>query len=277
MLIPLKSPQDASKLLRLLPTLELQFRQALSTLPEVHYFRCVLVTGGSDLALIATIDGAVDDFLDDFITAAGTLIDQLLEFASPPVPLPVSLRRADFKQYVKEHNAPAPFWYSATPPSTAAQLLASAKTAGMDGGDPLSAPTQNTLCAIFEVLSPNDAAQLRGLMMQAAPQVLQAFSAVGTVHFARFLFLKNETQFGIITVFDGTFEKYSRDFVNILGQVFDALLAHVVGGDSSLIPVKDHFDQFHKIVASSNYAPPSIWYCAYPKLTTPNVQTLGTP
>jgi hypothetical protein len=269
-IFPVKSPRASAQLLRLLPTLQGRLRQAVAALPQTHFFRCMLINEGSELAMMATYDGSTDEFLDGLLNRAGTILDQLLEFACPPAPLPVTMRRGEFKRYVLAVNAPAPFWYSATPQLSVSAIRDKSKAAGRDSGDPVTDPSQNTLCAILNVKSPADAVQLRGLMLARTPQVLQAFADVGTVHFARFLFLRNETQFAIITAFDGTFEKYSHDFVEKLGQIFDALLAHVVGGDASLIPVQQHFDAFHKIIVDSNYAPPTIWYSAYPRLSVQN-------
>lgn len=272
--VPVRSPEAASALLRLMPALEAETRKSMTRLPEVHFFRCVLINGGTELAIIATVDGELDPFLDKLIAEAGTLLDCMLEFTTPPVPLPVSLRRTEFKRYVRAHNAPAPFWYGEAAKITATELRIRAETAAIPPGDPTSKPLQNTLCAILDVRSIKDAVQLRQLILSTSPRVLAAFDSVGTVHFARFLFLNNETKFAIITAFDGTFEAYSRDFVDRLGPVFDALLPHVEGGDSNLIPVKEHFDAFHRIIVDSNFSPPSIWYSAYPSLSVQNVRKL---
>jgi len=276
-IFPLKSAFASARLLRLLPTLQGGLRQALADLTQTHFFRCVLINDGSELAMIATFDGTTDGFLDGLVERAGTLLDQIMEFVCPPSPVPVAMRRSEFKRYVLARSAPAPFWYTATPQLSAPQVRIKAQSAGIDPGDSLTSPEQNTLCAILNVRSCDDAVQLRGLMQAQAPLVLRAFADVGTVHFARFLFLRNETQFAIITAFDGTFEKYSHDFVEKLGPIFDALLIHVVGGDASLIPVQQHFPAFHQIIVDSNYAPPTIWYSAYPRLSVQNKFVLQTP
>jgi len=181
---------------------------------------------------------------------------------------------SEFKRYVIAHNAPSAFWFCDVPSMSAVAMRKAAEAASIPPGDQASQPTQNTLCAILNVKPGKDAAQLRELMLKTTSEVLKAFSTVGTVHFARFLFLNNETKFAIVTAFDGSFDDYSRDFVDVLGHVFDGLLIHVEGGDSSLIPVKEHFDAFHQIIVDSNFAPPSVWYSAYPQLSVQNKRSL---
>jgi hypothetical protein len=274
LVVPLKSPEAAAHLLRLLPAVQGEMRAALAGIPQAHFLRCVIINGGTELAMIATCDGDLDAFLDALLDRASTLLDRILEFVCPPAPLPVGLRRAEFKQYVKAHNAPAPFWYAAAAPLTAVQVRSRAEDQGLTPGDPTTDPKQNTLCAVLNVRAPENAVALRAQMTALRDKILQAFEFVGTVHFARFLFLRNETQFAIVTVFDGPFEDYARDFVNKIGEIFDALLQHVVGGDASLIPVREHFEAFHQIIVNSNYAPPQLWYSAYPGLTVQNKRTL---
>ncbi len=274
LLLPLRSAEAATTLQRLLPSLQDAFGVALAKIPTVHFFRCVVIDGGGELAMIATVDGTCDDFIDALLANAGLVVDQILEFVNWPVPIPASVRRGEFKRYVQRYNVSAPFWFSASPKAKATEILAKAKAAGMDSGDPARLPEQNTLCLVLNVLSPVHAKTLGELMVSTALDVLKAFADIDTVHFARFLFLHNQMQFAIITVFDGPFINYSQDFTTHLGHVFDALLPHVEGGDSSMIPVQQHFTQFHALMVSANFAPPGIWYSAYPKLTVPNIQAL---
>jgi len=274
LIVPIRSSEAAAALLRLLASLEPEVRAAMQRIPEVHFFRCVVINGGTELAIIATADGNMDAFLDKLLDQASALLDRILEFAAWPVPLPVSLRRSEFKRFVHAHNAPSAFWFCDVPSISAMAMRKAAEAAGIPPGDPTSNPAQNTLCAILDVKPGDDAAQLRELMLKTSPAVLKAFASVGTVHFARFLFLNNETKFAIVTAFDGSFEDYSRDFVDVLGHVFDGLLIHVEGGDSSLIPVKEHFNAFHQIIVNSNFAPPNVWYSAYPQLSVQNKRNL---
>jgi hypothetical protein len=114
---------------------------------------------------------------------------------------------------------------------------------------------------------------------QAWPQVTEALTAVGTVHFARILLLDRASPnlqpgttasdslvIAVITEFDGDFTTYIQDFVSQMGQVFNALLPFVVGG-SALVPVADHVDEFVAVSALDNASqhPPNTgtFYQAY--------------
>jgi hypothetical protein len=106
-----------------------------------------------------------------------------------------------------------------------------------------------------------------------------ALTAIGTVHFARFLVLDTSVPnlqptgkssdtlvLGVITEYDGGFDPYISDFVDRIGFVFDALLPYVVGG-SALVPVAQNLNAFTAFVkqndASQGPMAPSL-YGAYP-------------
>ena len=97
-------------------------------------------------------------------------------------------------------------------------------------------------------------------------------TAVGTVHFARFLpdvgfsAFKSQTLW-VLTEYDGTFDQYIQDFVNQMGDIFDGLLGFV--DDPPLLPVKDNVAAFGAWVSAHNEK--SNLYSAYPTLT---VQTI---
>ena len=77
------------------------------------------------------------------------------------------------------------------------------------------------------------------------------FDKIGTVHFARFLFLGKDTtsndeiytQLALFTTYDGAFELYIQDFVDEVGDLFNALLEHLEGG-KAVMPVKDNVQAF---------------------------------
>ncbi|HEX6038980.1 hypothetical protein [Longimicrobium sp.] len=95
-------------------------------------------------------------------------------------------------------------------------------------------------------------------------QIDTALSSIGTVHYARFLLLdrsvpnlqpgaaaSNELVLAVITEYDGTFSKYIGDFVAQIGDVFNALLAFVVGGDA-VIPVQNNVAAFNAFVTAND-------------------------
>ena len=71
----------------------------------------------------------------------------------------------------------------------------------------------------------------------------------------------------VITEYDGSFQAYIGDFVAQIGQVFDALLQYVVGGQA-LIPVANNVAAFNAFVAAndaSQHQPNGGLYQAYPQ------------
>jgi hypothetical protein len=78
--------------------------------------------------------------------------------------------------------------------------------------------------------------------------VVAALDKLGTVHFARFVFLGDD-QLAVITTYDGDFDTYINDFIDEIGDVFNALLEHV---DRTLVPVQSHRTEFLKPIAPSS-------------------------
>ncbi|MFT6407387.1 MAG: hypothetical protein ACJAQ6_000798 [Arenicella sp.] len=111
-----------------------------------------------------------------------------------------------------------------------------------------------------------------------------ALSSIGTVHFARFLLLDSSVAnlqpdlknvnatsdtliISVVTDYDGDFNAYISDFVAQLGDVFNALLAFVVGGES-VTPVQDNLAAFQAFIATndaSQHEPNNTLYAAYPQ------------
>ena len=101
--------------------------------------------------------------------------------------------------------------------------------------------------------------------LQALPRdqnpVTTALDAIGTVHFARFVFLDDE-RLAVITTYDGDFERYIMDFVDHIGPVFDMLLRHMV--DPPPLPVQQHPDEFLAYVRRLDLGCVGSFYSAYP-------------
>ncbi|MBN3003104.1 hypothetical protein JW897_05075 [Chromobacterium alkanivorans] len=92
----------------------------------------------------------------------------------------------------------------------------------------------------------------------------QALTSIGTVHFARTLILdrsaanlqpsnqpSNNYVIAVITEYDGSFDAYIHDFVAQVGDVFDALLQFVVGGQA-LIPVANNVAAFQAFITQND-------------------------
>jgi hypothetical protein len=126
------------------------------------------------------------------------------------------------------------------------------------------------LTLLLPVIPGIDPSTLGAKLQQVQPLLNEALGTIGTVHFARFLFLDTSTPnlqiganpnasyvIGVVTEYDGSFEAYIGDFVAKVGPIFDQLLAVVVGGQA-LIPVANNVAAFQAFIAlndASQHAP----------------------
>ena len=139
------------------------------------------------------------------------------------------------------------------------------------------APVQNALTLVMTIKSPADAQMLAGLLakIQSAPPALNpiwaALTKLNIVHFARFVFLEKNTKLAVITTYDGTFEDYINDFIDEIGDVFNALLAHM--SDAPLLPVQQHRQEFLDYVRANDLRCIEPFYSAYPKATVLDINT----
>ena len=131
-------------------------------------------------------------------------------------------------------------------------------------------PVQNPLTLVLKAKSPDDFAALRKLVedLQALPPdqnpVTRALNKLGNVHFARFAFLSND-QLGVITTYDGDFDAYINEFIDNIGDVFNALLAHVENAPP--LPVQTHRQEFLNYIRAVDCRCVGLFYSAYPERT----------
>ena len=85
------------------------------------------------------------------------------------------------------------------------------------------------------------------------------------MHFARFVFLENNTKLAVITTYDGSFEDYINEFIDEIGDVFNALLAHM--SDASPLPVQQNRQAFLDYVRKNDLRAIEPFYSAYPQAT----------
>jgi len=104
--------------------------------------------------------------------------------------------------------------------------------------------------------------QIQGQPRDKNP-ITVALDRIGTVHFARFVFL-DKTRLAVITTYDGSFEDYLNDFINEIGEVFDALLAHMA--DAPPLPVEQNRQAFVDYVRAHDLRCLGTFYSAYPTL-----------
>jgi len=76
---------------------------------------------------------------------------------------------------------------------------------------------------------------------QNVDEIFAGLDNVGTVHFARFLLIGDSIC--MISVYDGDFTNYIRDFIATIGSVFDEVMKLVVGGDA-LRPTAENIEAF---------------------------------
>ncbi len=129
---------------------------------------------------------------------------------------------------------------------------------------------QNPLTAVMTAKSPEDFIALRELVerLQSLPPdqnpVTVALNNLGTVHFARFALLGND-QVAVITTYDGDFEKYINEFIDEIGDVFNALLSHVA--DAPPLPVQTYRQEFLDYIHTIDRRCVGPFYSAYPERT----------
>ena len=107
------------------------------------------------------------------------------------------------------------------------------------------------------------------LLTQVTPEGL---NSVGTVHFGNFLFLEPATgtngedyfkKFALFTFYDGDFRTYIKDFVENVGDTFNALLTYLDDVPEGVIPVQRNIQGFGDYVEGHNQKVAK-WYTAYP-------------
>ena len=134
----------------------------------------------------------------------------------------------------------------------------------------LNEPVQNPLTLVMNIKSPEDYEALKATLdqIQSLPPdrnpIVVALETLGTVHFARFVFL-GETHLAVITTYDHDFNKYINDFVDHIGDVFNTLLAHME--DAPPLPVQQHRQEFLDYVSRYDLKCLPPFYSAYPQRT----------
>jgi hypothetical protein len=135
------------------------------------------------------------------------------------------------------------------------------------------------LTLLMPIIPGTNPLELAATLARYQADIDQALTSIGTVHYARFLLLDRATPnlqpggssdqlvLGVITEYDGSFQAYIGDFVSQIGNVFDALLVFVVGGQA-LIPVANNVAAFSAFVTAndaSQHQPNEGLFQAYPQ------------
>jgi hypothetical protein len=117
----------------------------------------------------------------------------------------------------------------------------------LPGGPPPSIAPGDNLQRMMNLVMPlaNKSPVGRALAAAAIAQNKDAIYAglnnVGTVHFARFVIVGDNIC--MFSVYDGDFTNYIRDFIATIGDVFNAVVGLVEGGEK-VIPCERNVDAF---------------------------------
>lgn len=128
-----------------------------------------------------------------------------------------------------------PFWSWKTPVTK------------LPGGPPFSIQPGDNLQRMMNLVMPlkDKSAAGRALAALAIAQnkdeIYAGLDNVGTVHFARFVIVDNNIC--MMSVYDGDFTNYIRDFIATIGSVFDAVVGLVEGGED-VIPSEKNIEKF---------------------------------
>jgi hypothetical protein len=140
-------------------------------------------------------------------------------------------------------------------------------------------PVANPLTLVMRLKSPQDFKELKAQLekLQSLPPeknpIMVALTELGTVHFARFVFL-GETHLAVITTYDGSFEDYIDSFVEAIGDIFDVILSHVA--DAPPLPVRkpENRKAFLEYVRKNDLTAMPPFFSAYPDLTVTDILKL---
>lgn len=139
----------------------------------------------------------------------------------------------------------------------------------------MSTQVSHPLTLVMNLKSKSDAPALITLLADNQSKIDEALASVGTVHFARFVFL-GPTQLAVITSYDNDFDTYIRAFTEYLGAIFDGLLGYME--DAPPLPVKDNLEKFEDYIKTNDRSridgELQSLYCAYPNLTVRSILAL---
>ena len=141
---------------------------------------------------------------------------------------------------------------------------------------PPANPVQSPLTLVMKIKSEGDFSQLNGMLQhfQGSPPdqnpIHVALDKLAIVHFARFVFLNSNTELAVITSYDGSFDDYINEFIDTIGDVFNALLAHIDGAPP--IPVQANRQAFLDYVKQNDFRGLDPFYSAYPTSTVLDIK-----
>lgn len=114
------------------------------------------------------------------------------------------------------------------------------------GPHPSFQPSDNLQCMMnlimpLKVKSPIGRAEAALAIAQNKDAIYAGLNNVGTVHFARFVIVGDNIC--MFSVYDGDFTNYIRDFIATIGDVFNAVVELVEGGND-VLPCERNVEAF---------------------------------
>lgn len=164
-------------------------------------------------------------------------------FTVPPSPIPVTA--VDSGGMMKKKNKPCGPYYAQNPLTLIMRIKP----------EPVDPPLSNAL-------------RMREALIEFGKDNQTSLSNDAKIHFARFVFLENGTQLGVITSYDFSFEDYIFTFLKNFGPLFDSLFRYVEDAPPS--PVREFPEEFGAYVERYD-ARPFIFFGAYPTLSVANI------
>lgn len=138
-------------------------------------------------------------------------------------------------------------------------------------------PVQTPLTLVLTIKSAEAFRELAALLEREQSSsngpLRRALDEIGTVHFARFVFLENNTKLAIITTFDGDLDTYVNRFVDDVADVFEAIAARISPAPPT--PLGEHRQEFVEFIKRHDVKAVQPFYSAYPRLTVREIRALA--
>jgi len=141
----------------------------------------------------------------------------------------------------------------------------------------MTTQVSNPLTLVMNIKTAEDAIEIQKLLagfesMGDENPINIALTKIGTVHFARFVFL-SPLQLAVITSYDGEFTRYIEDFSKEIGDIFNTLLSFMV--DAPPLPVQNNLKDFMLYIQKNDRSfvdgELQPLYSAYPTLSVQDI------